>query len=267
MPGSWSIKQLDSDKTYLIDGGTLTIGRDPANDVHIDDRDVSRRHALIEFREDSITLTDCQSTNGTLLNDWRVTRTERLEAGDRITIADIIFEVQQSESQASGNTSFRSQANDSTRFRQSEDTSFRNNSGGPPGGNSGGHDFEENNTQFKNPMKTGAPDLSAIAGLSNAAAALIRHTGRNQILLYVLEQNHQNRWLIGRQRDCDITIEDNAVSRQHCLIQKRGDRWQIDDQQSRNGTYVNDLAVNMTYLSSGDRVTFGNIDVIFLPLS
>jgi pSer/pThr/pTyr-binding forkhead associated (FHA) protein len=47
---------------------------------------------------------------------------------------------------------------------------------------------------------------------------------------------------------------------------KRGDRWQIDDQNSRNGTYVNDLEVKMTYLSSGDRITLGNYEVVFLPL-
>lgn len=249
------VKRTDTGAVYTLENRGLTIGRDPSNDVHIDDSDASRQHAIIEVYNGVVTLTDRQSKNGTLLNNWRINRPESLKPGDQIIIADVVLEVQ------CPNETPKQALSESTTFRESEGTSFRSDVIASSDNESG------DDTHFKNPMKTGAPDLSAIPGLSNAAAVLIRHTGRNQIMLYVLEQNNQNRWLIGRQRDCDIAIEDNAVSRQHCLIQKRGDRWQIDDQQSRNGTYVNDLAVNMTYLSSGDRITFGNIDVIFLPLT
>jgi pSer/pThr/pTyr-binding forkhead associated (FHA) protein len=265
MFGTLTIRRVDTGALYVLANGTLSIGRDPSNDIHIDDRDVSRQHAVLETQNGTTILIDRNSTNGTLLNNWRITRPEPLKAGDQIIIADTRFEVQEQEPPQEENTSFRIEPQDSTTFRESEGTSFRNDdiasSYGATDNESGG------DTHFKNPMKTETPDLSAIPGLGNAAAVLIRHTRRNQIMLYTLEQNSAQRWLVGRQRDCDIAIEDNAVSRQHGVIQKRGDRWQIDDQQSRNGTYVNDLAVNMTYLSSGDRITFGNIDVIFLPLS
>lgn len=259
-----SIKRFDTGAVISLDSNIVSIGRDPNSDIFIDDRDVSRRHATIEYLGNDYVLVDQQSTNGTQLNDWRVSRPEKLRPGDKIVIADVILEILASRLIKNDSTSFRQASEDSTSFRQPNSTSFRSS---PESAEIDNEEPEGDNTRFKNPMKTGTPDLSAIPGLSNGAAVLIRHTGRNQIMLYVLEQNHKNHWLIGRQRDCDITIEDNAVSRQHCLIQQRGDRWQIDDRQSRNGTYVNDLAVNMTYLSSGDRVTFGNIDVIFLPLS
>lgn len=259
-----SIKRVDTGAVISLDSNIISIGRDPSSDIFIDDRDVSRRHATIESHGHDVVLVDQQSTNGTLLNDWRVSKAEKLRPGDRIVIADVVLEILGAQPYENEKTSFRQSNEDSTSFRQQDGTSFR----APH--ESAEIDNEESSsdaTHFKNPMKIGAPDLSAIPGLGNASAVLIRHTGRNQMMLYTLEQNNTQRWLVGRQRDCDITIEDNAVSRQHCLIQRRGDRWQIDDQQSRNGTYVNDLAVNMTYLSSGDRVTFGNIDVIFLPLS
>ncbi|MDG0980336.1 MAG: FHA domain-containing protein [Halieaceae bacterium] len=264
MPNKISIKRFDTGAVISLESNILSIGRAPSSDIFIDDRDVSRRHATIEAHGHDYVLVDQQSTNGTLLNDWRVNKHEKLRPGDKIVIADVVLEVLAPQLYENDNTSFRQSSEDSTSFRQQDGTSFRtpNESAEIDSEKPSGDD-----TQFKNPMKTGVPDLSAIPGLSNAAAVLIRHTSRNQIILYTLEQGSAQRWLVGRQRDCDIAIEDNAVSRQHCLIQKCGDRWQIDDQQSRNGTYVNDLAVNMTYLSSGDRVTFGNIDVIFLPLS
>jgi pSer/pThr/pTyr-binding forkhead associated (FHA) protein len=259
-----SIKRVDTGAVISLDSNIISIGRDPSSDIFIDDRDVSRRHATIESHGHDYVLVDQQSTNGTLLNDWRVNRSEKLRPGDKIVIADVVFEILAPQVYTNDNTSFRQENQDSTSFRQPESTSFRAPLESAEFDNA---EFSGDDTHFKNPMKTETPDLSAIPGLGNATAVLIRHTGRNQIILYTLEQNSAQRWLVGRQRDCDIVIEDNAVSRQHGVIQKRGDRWQIDDQQSRNGTYVNDLAVNMTYLSSGDRITFGNIDVIFLPLS
>jgi pSer/pThr/pTyr-binding forkhead associated (FHA) protein len=265
MRTSMSIKRLDTGEVFTLERGALSIGRDPNNDIFIDDRDISRQHATIELNDRELVLVDKNSTNGTLLNNWRISRPEALQAGDQIVLADTVLEVCEAAPANEDATSFRT-SDDATNFRNPSDTGYRSD-GNQEAAQRDIREPEGDDTHFKNPMKTGTPDLSAIPGLNNAAAVFIRHTGRNQIMLYTLEQNSALRWLVGRQRDCDIAIEDNAVSRQHCLIQKRGDRWQIDDQQSRNGTYVNDLAVNMTYLSSGDRVTFGNIDVIFLPLS
>lgn len=56
-------------KAYLLDGKTriLTIGRDKENDIRIDDRKASRRHAVVELRPDlRIAITD-SSTNGTFV--------------------------------------------------------------------------------------------------------------------------------------------------------------------------------------------------------
>lgn len=62
-----------------------TIGRDPQNDVVLDDRPVSRRHAEVRLRLGRYTLYDLQSTNGTYVNGRRVAELV-LSDGDRITI-------------------------------------------------------------------------------------------------------------------------------------------------------------------------------------
>ncbi|NND02615.1 MAG: FHA domain-containing protein [Acidimicrobiia bacterium] len=52
---------------------TLTIGRDPANSVCLDDLQVSRRHAIVEFRADGTVLVrDLKSSNGTFVDGRRV---------------------------------------------------------------------------------------------------------------------------------------------------------------------------------------------------
>ncbi|MDE3112641.1 MAG: FHA domain-containing protein [Chloroflexota bacterium] len=72
----------------------LTIGRDVENDLVLDDRRVSRRHAEIRLRLGRYTLYDLQSTNGTFVNGRRVAEVV-LSDGDRVTIGGSEVVVQQ----------------------------------------------------------------------------------------------------------------------------------------------------------------------------
>lgn len=72
-------------RRVALTGEPLTIGRDPENDIVLDDRRVSRRHAEIRLRLGRYTLYDLQSTNGTFVNDRRVAEVV-LSDGDRIAI-------------------------------------------------------------------------------------------------------------------------------------------------------------------------------------
>ncbi|MCA9568615.1 MAG: FHA domain-containing protein, partial [Myxococcales bacterium] len=63
---------------------TIILGRDPACDVHLDDRRVSRQHARIEPEDDgSLLLVDNGSSNGTYVNGEEV-GSHHLALGDRI---------------------------------------------------------------------------------------------------------------------------------------------------------------------------------------
>lgn len=66
----------------------MSIGRSRANDVVLDDPELSRRHALLE-RDDEHSdwrLVDCGSLNGTLLNARPVTEPQVLRAGDVVVL-------------------------------------------------------------------------------------------------------------------------------------------------------------------------------------
>lgn len=68
-----------------LTGEPVGVGRDPKNDVVLDDRRVSRRHAEIRLRLGRYTLYDLQSTNGTFVNGRRIAEMV-LSDGDRIDI-------------------------------------------------------------------------------------------------------------------------------------------------------------------------------------
>src|SRR5215475_478626 len=44
---------------------------------------------------------------------------------------------------------------------------------------------------------------------------------------------------VGRSPDCAIFLDDVTVSRKHAVLTEEGDRWQLEDQGSLNGTFVN----------------------------
>ena len=66
----------------------VLIGRDPQNDVVLDDRRVSRKHAEIRLRLGRYTLYDLQSTNGTYVNGRRVAE-KVLDDGDKISVGGL----------------------------------------------------------------------------------------------------------------------------------------------------------------------------------
>ncbi|MBI2433769.1 MAG: sigma 54-interacting transcriptional regulator [Candidatus Hydrogenedentes bacterium] len=70
--------------------GQLTIGRDPACDVALNDVTVSRRHCTIEIEGDDVVLQDLGSSNSTLING-RPKRKVMLRPGDEIAVGTSLF--------------------------------------------------------------------------------------------------------------------------------------------------------------------------------
>jgi len=76
------------DQRWVV-GGQCTIGRSPANAIVIDDKLVSRRHALIHRQDlDEFWLVDLGSGNGSLVNGRRVTLPTRVGENDVLMFGD-----------------------------------------------------------------------------------------------------------------------------------------------------------------------------------
>jgi pSer/pThr/pTyr-binding forkhead associated (FHA) protein len=72
-------------KEYPFSKDSMTIGRDEANEIVIDNLAVSGHHARIDKTGGIYILTDLQSTNGTFANDKKIT-SYKLHHKDKITI-------------------------------------------------------------------------------------------------------------------------------------------------------------------------------------
>jgi hypothetical protein len=73
--------------------GTLQIGRAPSCDIRPNDTYVSQMHAKISNRNGSWIVEDLGSTNGTYLNQQKVTVPVELSPGDRIRVGKTYLEV------------------------------------------------------------------------------------------------------------------------------------------------------------------------------
>ena len=69
-----------------LKGPSMTIGRDPQCDLHLDNRALSRRHAQIEKRGAAIWVRDLNSQNGTFVNGERIGNPMALNGGDLVEV-------------------------------------------------------------------------------------------------------------------------------------------------------------------------------------
>ena len=92
-PPSGGVFKLD--KTALANAQRLTIGRDPASNVHLDTPVVSWHHAVVVRSGAGHTIQDLGSTNGTIVNGRRV-RQAVLKQGDVVQIGpyNLVYSLQ-----------------------------------------------------------------------------------------------------------------------------------------------------------------------------
>lgn len=86
----WKVGPLGERHVSLAQGQSITIGRDEACDVTIEDDVASRRHARIEATGATVEVEDLGSSNGTWLGPKRITKATWLP-GTPLKIGDTVF--------------------------------------------------------------------------------------------------------------------------------------------------------------------------------
>ncbi len=68
--------------------------------------------------------------------------------------------------------------------------------------------------------------------------------------------------VIGRSTDADLVVPDGTVSRLHAELQVTDSSISIRDLDSRFGTQVNDMTVELVELQANDRVRIGQVNAV-----
>jgi len=121
-----------------------------------------------------------------------------------------------------------------------------------------GHDSDLSFVPFGSDLSDA--ELSAIDALPAGAALLIVRSGPTAGARYLLDSDVMT---VGRHPEADIFFDDVTVSRRHAEITRDHSRFEIVDQRSLNGTYVNGERVDRASLANGAEVRIGKFRLNF----
>ena len=93
-------------------------------------------------------------------------------------------------------------------------------------------------------------------------ALVVRSGGGRAGETFVLDEE---RTTIGRSPECDIFLDDVTVSRKHAVAARKGERLEIEDLGSLNGTFLNRKRIDSPApLADGDELQIGKYRLTFL---
>ncbi|GAA1958197.1 FHA domain-containing protein [Microbacterium aquimaris] len=103
-------------------------------------------------------------------------------------------------------------------------------------------------------------ELEAIEALPSGAALLLVRSGPTAGARYLLDSDVTT---VGRHPEADIFFDDVTVSRRHAEITRSGTAFELVDQRSLNGTYVNGERADRARLENGAEVRVGKFRLNF----
>ena len=121
-----------------------------------------------------------------------------------------------------------------------------------------GHDSDLSFVPFGSDLSDA--ELEAIDALPTGAALLIVRSGPTAGARYLLDTDVTT---VGRHPEADIFFDDVTVSRRHAEITRDATTFELVDQRSLNGTYVNGERVDRATLRNGSEVRIGKFRLNF----
>lgn len=277
------LSALEGGQQWLIDR-ELIAGRDSGCDLVLDKGQASRQHAKFSPAADGILVEDLQSTNGTFVNDQRISAPTLLRVGDVVSIGPAGFTVKQNVTappvDPDATMLFTPVAPISVAVATQPEPAAPQSSQAKAAPADHAVDSKAppswvlSNQQSVDGTKFISKDvLQSVMAQSQQSAALpdqvteptLIGTGDPIVgMRFQLLGSDKNQWEIGRSPKSDVMINHDSVSSAHGQIVRDGKRWKLMDLMSANGTFVNGKKCLTGYLSHGDSLRFGSVECRFV---
>jgi phosphoserine phosphatase RsbU/P len=86
--------------------------------------------------------------------------------------------------------------------------------------------------------------------------ATLKYSGPDGV--YFIELKSEST-CIGRSAEQDLVMRESFVSRRHSVITRLGDGFEVVDQKSSHGTFLNGVRIERAMLAPGDTLQFGSL--------
>ena len=213
---------------YSFEEGEFIIGRSHSSDIILPSDNVSRRHSRLYTQDGRCFIEDLNSSNGVFVNGKRIHRVFEIVRSAQIKVGDYYLHV--------------------------EGAGYAPEGDAWDGG--GGYVERQQGAQAAADMgiDVSAPEGGDIYG--RLIGTNLATQGRPFDIIKPVN-------LVGRGKDCSVTVIDPSVSRIHAKVLRNPDgSLRVEDLRSSNGCYVNDERVSAGDFGHGDRVRFGNVEFI-----
>ena len=253
--------------------GEMTVGRGSSCDVIIEQERLSRSHAKLVAKDRVLQVEDLGSTNGTFINDQPVTAAVTAKNGDIIKFDIYAYQVVIAGAVDDSNATIIAtappvEAVTPPAETEEETLSAKTQVFTPPKSWALDDSPSSEGTQIMSldmlKQNQAAVDTSAAEAIEASGPVLVALSGDIKGKVFKFNTREKlTKWEVGRADSCEISIDDGSVSTNHAQLIHEGQRWKLIDLMSANGTYVNDNKGLTSYLSSGDKVRFGQVEFLF----
>jgi len=248
--------------------GEVTIGRGSTCDVVIEEDRLSRTHAKLTMGEGVLLVEDLGSTNGTFINDQRIEGSVEAKNGDVIKFDAFAYQVCIVGAVDDTGDTLTGASGLEPGAEEEQILSAKTQVFTPPKSWALDDSPSSEGTQVMSldmlKQNQEDADLAVADKVDASCPVLVGLNGDTKGKVFKFNTRDKlTKWEVGRADSCEISIDDGSVSNNHAQLIHEGQRWKLIDLMSANGTYVNDNKGLTSYLSSGDKVRFGQVEFLF----
>jgi pSer/pThr/pTyr-binding forkhead associated (FHA) protein/tetratricopeptide (TPR) repeat protein len=288
-------------RTQPLSGGEVLVGRGDGCDLRLDDRAVSRQHALLRASEGGLSV-ERKSPMAPLLLNGSECDAAVLKEGDEIGIGPFVIRLSAAEPVVAAPAPPPPQASDPLSVAVPEELAPLSDnavespvlepsgasepSQGPPAPAEPSLGLAVSGSVSGVAVPTAQPaeiDVSMISmePIEVAEDARTRMLGAEAVRLKVripaglanVEEIEfdQDEVSIGRGKGCDVILNDKKASRKHAIIRREGSgasvSFNVIDLKSANGTLVNGARITEHVLTGDDLIRIGDVDIMVQSVS
>ena len=267
-------------RTVPFDRPALRIGRMRENDIVLDSPAASRFHARLQLDGGRVFLEDGGSENGSLVNERRVRGRQELAPGDRIVIGKHELRVRSRrldepalvDAATAPPEALREESLQQHADEPRHDNEEQSDAPLAAAGDSDPSEFDFEPTEFAGPDEEGeALAASLVADVEPAPSN--RPSAPAQFAGLIVQRDGKidrvvpwegDEFTVGRSSESDLVLAQDEVSRKHARFVRSGDRYEVHDLGSVNGTLVNGSRVDVHALDVGDVITIEGFELTFV---